>query len=356
MMPSYEMGPIRPPSEGGALSLLIRLTRNCPWGRCRFCGGSLFRRNKFEIRKPDEIKRDIDSIRQIADIFRSLSWQLGRGGVVDDVVGTVLAHNRPDLQKDPSFVSVFYWLYAGGRSAFLQDADSLIMKSPDLVDAVSYLKATLPSLERITSYARAKSLYRKTPEELKQLRAAGLQRLHVGLETGDDDLLKVIDKGITAEQHIAAGKKVKEAGFQLSLYIMPDLGGRAMSEQHAKNTALVLNAINPDYIRSRPFVPRPPTPMYADYQAGTIQLSSPYQRLKEIRMLVEGLDVTSRLCFDHFGNSWNDSSGQPLFSRSYEGYKLPEEKQAVLDLNDQGLTLDESVHVDVKELMNVGHM
>jgi radical SAM superfamily enzyme YgiQ (UPF0313 family) len=356
MLPHFEMGPIRPPSEGGGNSLLVRLTRNCPWSRCRFCAGNFYNHSKFELRTMDEIKKDIDAIKQIADTIRNVSWQVGRGGKVDEVVGTAIVRSRPELQSDHCFVTVFYWLYSGGHTAFLQDADSLVMRTPDLIEAITYLKNTFPSLDRITSYARAKTIYRKTPEELDQLKKAGLQRLHIGLESGDDELLQIVDKGITSEQHIIAGKKVKEAGMELSLYIMPDLGGRKLSEQHARNTARVLSAINPDYIRSRPLIPRSDTPIFQDCENGTLILSSPHERLQELKILVENLDITSKLCFDHFGNSWYRAPGKPLFRRDYEGYKFPEEKQLVLDLIDEGLKIDESVHIHVNKLMHLDHL
>ncbi len=356
MLLHFEIGPIRPPSEGGGNSLLVRFTRNCPWSRCRFCAGSLYERARFELRTVEEIKKDIDAVKQIADAIKSASWQAGRGGKVDEVVGTAIVRSRPELQSDHCFVTVFYWLYAGGRTAFLQDADSLIMRTPDLAEGITYLKAMLLSLERITSYARAKTIFRKTPEEMALLKSCGLDRLHVGLETGDDELLTLVDKGVTAEQHIAAGKKVIETGIELSLYIMPDLGGRKYSSQHAQNTARVLNAINPHYIRSRPFIPRPPTPLFDDYQSGNFQVSSPHERLQELKLLVTNLEVTSHLCFDHLGNAWIGKDSRPLFRRDYEGYKFPEEKQLVLDLIEEGLHIDESRHTHVRELMGLSRL
>ena len=129
------------------------------------------------------------------------------------------------------------------------------MRTPDLIEVIKFLKETFLNIDRITSYARTKTICHKTMEELKDIRAAGLNRLHVGLESGDDELLKHIETGVTSEEQIIAGRKAKEAGFEFSAYVMPGLGGPTMSEQHAKNTARVLNDINPDYIRLRPFVP-----------------------------------------------------------------------------------------------------
>ncbi|MFA4836499.1 MAG: radical SAM protein, partial [Dehalococcoidia bacterium] len=347
---SFEIGAIRPPSEGGSYSLLIRLTRNCPWNRCRFCYGRPYNREKFGLRTVEEIKKDIQAAKAISDEIKRVSWQLGCAGEISDAVGATLIQRDPDLRMSHSFMLVFNWLSYGARTAFLQDADSLVMRTPDFIEVVKYLKETFPSLERITTYARAKTIYRKTAEELKSIREAGLSRLHIGLESGDDEVLKHIDKGVTAEQHIIAGRKAKEAGFEFSAYVMPGLGGRNRSEQHAKNTARVLNEINPDYIRLRPFIPGTGTPLFDEYERGEFQLSTPHERLREIRTMIESLTVTSRLCFDHMMNGWRNESGGLLFTQDYEGYKLPEEKGAVLELIEEGLRVSESMHIDAKDL------
>jgi radical SAM superfamily enzyme YgiQ (UPF0313 family) len=302
-----------------------------------------------------DIKKDINTAREIADAIRAASWKLGYGGAVNEDVGTALMRSDPGLNTNQSFILVFNWLYFGAKTVFLQDANTLIMPSDELLVVLKYLKETFPTIERVTSYARAKTLAKKTPEELKELRKAGLSRLHVGLETGDDELLKYVDKGVTSAEQIEAGKKAKEAGFELSEYVMPDLGGRARSQQHALNTARVLNEIDPDFIRLRPFVPGPGMPLYDEYTKGNFQLSSPHERLQEIRILVEGLNVHSRLCFDHFLNSWyRDSSRRyTLFKQDYEGYKLPEEKKKVLELIEEGLKINESVHIHVKDIIGM---
>jgi radical SAM superfamily enzyme YgiQ (UPF0313 family) len=350
---SFEMGPIRPPSEGGSCSLLIRLTRNCPWSRCKFCYATFYEREKFQLRSFEEIKKDIQSVKAISQAVEQASLALGFGGEANDAVGSHLLRAEPELGQNYSFIAVFNWMLSGGRTAFLQDADSLIMRTPDLIQAVSYLKETFPSLQRLTSYARSKTLCRKTAEELSSIRRAGLNRLHVGLETGDDELLALIDKGVTAAEHIAAGTKAKAAGFEFSAYIMPGLGGRKLSAQHAANTARVLNAVNPDYIRSRPYVPRPGTPLFEEYQAGAFELTSPHERLKELRALVADLNVESHLCFDHMMNGWRQASGALLFRQDYEGYQFPREKAEVLSLIEQGLSVDESKHVDARDLIKL---
>ena len=329
----FEVGMYRPPSEGGSHSLLIRVTRNCPWNRCEFC--AMYKTEKFTLRSPAEVKQDIDTI---AAICRELSG--GRSsdaaGVTRDAARQLLERN-PQLYSHPGFNMVFNWLASGAKTAFLQDANSLVMKTGQLVEILEHLRRTFPSLERVTSYARSKTLTQKKLEELKAINTAGLDRLHVGLETGDEDLLKLINKGVTPQGHIKGGRKAMQAGFQLSEYWMPGLGGREMADNHARHTAVVLNEINPHYIRSRPFFPAPGTPLSDRYNAGEFTRQTPREQLSELKTMMETLDFTARVCFDHAGNYWRDRHGGLLFSQSYEGYKFPEEKERVLDLIEEGL-------------------
>jgi radical SAM superfamily enzyme YgiQ (UPF0313 family) len=356
---SFEIGTIRPPSEGGSYSLLIRVTRNCPWNQCTFCYGRPYNHEKFEMRSLEEMKADIDNAGAIYDEIKKVSWELGYGGDINNKVGESLIKGIPGLSSSHSFINVFNWLYSGASTAFLQDADSLITPTSRLVEIIRYLKERFPSLNRVTSYARAKTIFKKKDEELKQLYEAGLSRLHIGLETGDDELLKKVKKGVTAEEHIQAGIKVKKAGMELSEYIMPGLGGRAMLEQHAKNTARVLSEINPDFIRSRPFTPLPGTPLFDEYRNGELELLSPHECLKEMKIFIEGLDVTSRVCFDHFRNpAYRTESGNlyHLFKQDYDGYKFPEEKGVVLNLIEEGLTVDEGRYLQQEDYIRLGSL
>jgi len=341
---SFEMGPIRPPSEGGSFSLLIRVTRNCPWSRCTFCYGKPYDHEKFQMRSVDDVKADIDTAGLISDEIKKVSWELGCAGDINNLVGTTLIGKMPQLGNSHSFVSVFNWLLSGARTAFLQDADTPVIPTPRLVEIIRYLKEKFPTLERVTSYARAKTIFKKKEEDLKELCNAGLSRLHIGLESGDDELLRKVNKGVTGDEHIVAGRQVIEAGIVLSEYIMPGLGGKAMSRQHAENTAKVLNAINPGFIRSRVFTPFPGTPIFDDYMNNKLELLSPHERLKEIKILVAGLDVTSRICFDHFRNpAYSSATGQlvHIFKQDNNGYKLPEEKEFLLELIEKGLKISE---------------
>jgi len=361
---SFEIGPIRPPSEGGSHSLLIRTTRNCPWNLCKFCYGSPYDRKRFQLRSVEEIKKDIEAAKAISKLIEVIAKKLGGVDWAARLMDPYFLYNkdfmeldRRELKNFQSVTNVFNWLRSGAGSAFLQDANSLIMRTSDLLEVIRYLKQTFPSLERITSYARAKTLAQKTKtlEELKQLHKAGLSRLHIGLETGDDELLKYVNKGVTSEEQVLAGKKAKEAGFELSEYWMPALGGKTFSEQHAMNTARVLNAINPDFVRSRRFVPRKTTPLFEEWKKGEFQLLSPHEELREIGMTIENLNITGRVCFDHFINpAYRVGSGYVwLFKQDYDGYKFPEEKPKVLELIKQGLEIDESLYIRAEDLVEM---
>ena len=219
-MPEIEQGPIRPPSE--AQSLLLRVTRNCSWNRCEFC--HIYKGQRFSLRTVEEVKQDIDAIQAIVSEIQSLSPNMGFAGDINAaVVRSVLHSPRP---YPDGYRSIILWLHRGGENVFLQDANNLAHRTKDLVEILTYLKKTFPTVQRITTYSRARTIARKTLEELRDLHDAGLSRIHVGLESGYDPLLKLVQKGVTAKELIDAGQKVKQSGISLSEYIMPGLGGR----------------------------------------------------------------------------------------------------------------------------------
>ena len=351
---NFAVGVYRPPSEGGSSSLLLRITENCPWNKCTFC--EMYKGHPFVYRTVAEIKADIDTVKSMVDEIKEVAGKIGQEGRINREVLRALLGVNPYLNENQCFSNVFSWLYSGGKTAFLQDANSMIIRPGEFIEVLKHLRKTLSSLTRVTSYTRSKTLAQRKPEELTAIREAGLDRIHVGLETGDDEILKLVHKGVTSAEQIEGGKKAMAAGFQLSEYWMPDLGGRERWLQHAENTARVLNEINPHYIRSRPFVPRPGTEIFEDYKQGRLHISSPHERLEELRVMIENLNVTSRVCFDHNMNSWTNLSGGLLFHMDYEGYKFPEEKPQVLALIREGLSVDESRHIDIKELMAMGSL
>lgn len=331
----FETGIYRPPSEGGSASLLVRLTRNCPWNHCTFC--AMYKKEKFELRSPEEIIQDINVMHDISLQLKEISIKQGQGGILSNETFGEFLKKSPDLYFHPGISMLFNWLAVGGKTVFLQDADSLIMKSDHMIQVLKHLKLSFPTIERITSYGRSRTIVRKPISDLEKICQAGLDRLHIGLETGDAALLKKIKKGTTPEDHIKGGRKAIEAGFQVSEYWMPGLGGKTMSKNHAKNTASVLNQINPHYIRSRPFTPRPGTIFFENESKNELERMTSKEQLLEIKQTLEGLDVSSRVCFDHAGNFWTGPNGRLLLSQGYEGYQFPEEKQNLLELLEKGI-------------------
>jgi biotin synthase-like enzyme len=318
----FEQGPIRPPSE--ARSLLIRVTRNCPWNRCEFC--PVYKGARFSRRSVEEIKADIDTVKEMVATLKRMSWQGGFGGGIHRaLVQAVLQDER----YSESFRSVALWLYYGGESAFLQDANSLVMKTPSLAEVVSHLKQSFPGLKRITSYARSSTLARKSVEELRELKAAGLNRIHVGLESGSDKVLAYVNKGVTARQQIEGGQRVVEAGIELSEYVMPGLGGRSLSREHAVESARVLNAINPDFIRLRSLALPAGTGLRAKWERGEFERPTDEEMVHEVRLFIEHLDgIRSYLASDHILNLLEEVEG-----------RLPDDKPLLLGVIDRYLGL-----------------
>ncbi len=324
----YEIGPIRPPNE--AYSLLVRFTRNCPWNRCEFC--HVYKGKRFERRAVADIKKDIDTIRKIRDVIVDLSSKKGHGGAVTE---SLLEEIYSDPGHSEYVKSVAVWLYFGGRNVFLQDANSLVMKVDDLVESLTYLKETFPSIERITSYARAQTIAQLWPvDNLKRLKEAGLTRLHLGLESGLDALLRLIRKGVTKGQQIEAGARVKEAGVELSEYVVPGLGGRKWWRDHALETADTLNRINPDFIRLRTLKVTRDMPLYGKIESGELELQTDEEILGEIKLFVETLDVTSTIKSDHILNLLEEIDG-----------KLPEDKGKILSVIDRYHALNDEQKV-----------
>ena len=295
----FELPPFRPPSE--ANSLLLRATRGCPWNRCAFCG--MYKEFKFEIRSAEEVKQDIDSFRLLAEELRAAARRAGFGGQVGDYA----RYNGIRWLED-----------VGVRTVFIGDSNSLVMKTDELVEVVRHIYEAFPTVDRVTSYARAKTIARKQPEDLRRLRDAGLTRLHIGLETGDEELLAHMEKGATAGEMIAAGRMAREAGFTVSEYVIIGLGGKERWCEHALGTARVLNAIDPHFIRVRTLVVSPGMALWELVQRGEFTRLSADEALAEERLLIENLNVNSEFVSDHVSN-YLDISGN-----------LPQAKEAML--------------------------
>ena len=264
------------------------------------------------------IKDDIRKARDIADRIEALSLQEGSGGVVTQSVVDLLC--AEGAYAADSIRSVAAWLYYGGESVFLQDANSIVMKTGDLVEVLSCIKSTFPSVQQITSYCRSKTAAGKSVTDLKMLYDAGLTRIHVGLESGYDPLLRFMNKGVTAAEHVEGGRKIKAAGFSLCTYVMPGLGGSRWSKEHAEETAMVINRINPDFVRLRTLHVAEGSALFAMMRDGSFKPLGDEEIVMEIRRFFEHLEgIETNVVSDHILNLLEELEG-----------KLPQDKHRLL--------------------------
>ncbi|MEJ2671607.1 MAG: radical SAM protein [Deltaproteobacteria bacterium] len=279
----YE-GPIyRPPSE--ARSLLVQATVGCPHNLCTFC--MVYKNGvKFKVRPVAEIKADLD---EAAATFGSRV-----------------------------------------RTLFFPAGNTIAMPTAPLAEICRYSRARFPHLERITVYGSSHYIHRKGAAQLNTLAQAGLSRIHVGVESGDDVILTRIRKGATSRDHIAAGQLARAAGIALNAYVILGIGGQDRSEPHARETARVINEMQPEVVRLRTFVPKINTPLLADVQAGRFQMLSPHQVLAETMALLKQITVPTLVTSDHYTN-YLDVAG-----------RLPEDREATLAELRQAQQRDES--------------
>jgi radical SAM superfamily enzyme YgiQ (UPF0313 family) len=305
----FELGPIRPPSE--AKSLQLRVVRNCPWNKCKFCG--LYRGKKFSIRPLAHILEDITTIRHyVDDLQETVERPGGR-----DRKSLLAYHSGLPENQQLAFQTALNWFQGGIKSVFLQDADALIIKPDDLVAILLQVRKTFPQVHRITSYARSQTIARISDENMTRLAQAGLNRIHIGMESASDEILSFIKKGVDKKTHIVAGQKVKRAGIELSEYFMPGLGGEQYSRVNALETADALNQINPDFIRLRTLAIPENVELFKDYQSGVFAKSGDVQTAKELLLFLENLQgITSTVKSDHILNLFQEVEG-----------RLPEDKE-----------------------------
>jgi radical SAM superfamily enzyme YgiQ (UPF0313 family) len=321
----FEVGPIRPPSE--AKSLLLRVTRNCPWNKCKFC--RLYKGTKFSIRPKEHVIKDIDLVKRWTDLFKAAED-------VDAQTRKILINDlKNELGEEQSwfYSSVISWYQSGMKSIFLQDSNSLVIKPNDLIEIITHIKKQFPEIERITSYARSETVVRISDEDLKRMADAGLNRIHIGMETAADTILKLVDKGTTKANHILAGQKVKAAGIELSEYYMPGLGGNEYSDLNALETADALNQINPDYIRIRTLAITDQSRLKEDYEQGIFTRTNDTKMIAELLLMIENLKgITSTIISsDHILNLLPEAEG-----------RLPKDKEKIVNALKSYLDLPES--------------
>ena len=300
----FEQGPIRPPSE--ASSLLLRVTRNCPWNRCTFC--SVYKKQKFSLRPVADVIADIDTIHRFVT-------ELQQGQRDPRIIANTLS---PDDQQ--AFYAARSWLAEGMESIFLQDADSLVIRPENLITILKHIKTRFPRVERITSYARSESVARISDENMKEIAAAGLNRIHIGMETASNTILSMIQKGCTKDIHITAGLKAKAAGIELSEYVLTGIGGSEFSREHAIETTDALNQINPDFIRFRTLHIQDKINLFANEDDCRYQWAPDLVLAEEILLLLERLNgITSTVKSDHSYNLFQEIDGV-----------LPDDKERLL--------------------------
>jgi radical SAM superfamily enzyme YgiQ (UPF0313 family) len=279
----YEGAVYRPPSE--ARSYILQVTIGCSHNACTFC--DMFRDKRFRVRPFEEIKEDIDMAKK---------------------------YYGPNL-----------------RRVFLADGDALVLKNYKLIEIVNYLKKSFPKLERIGIYGNPRGIIMtKSVEELKELKKAGITMVYMGIESGDPEILKSVNKGVTVEEMVEAGRRVKQGGIPLSVTIILGLGGTEKLVQNAEGSAEVINQIDPDYVGALTLLLRKGTPYYDQVMAGKISVSAPYDIFRELRILVEKLEVSNCVFRSNHASNYFPIGGT-----------LPQDKERMLRDLDLVLANDE---------------
>ena len=273
----YEGNIIRPPSE--ANSILLQVTVGCSRNKCTFCG--TYMGERFKI-KPDSI-------------------------IMEDIAFAAKYSKRQ-------------------RRVFLCDGDVLIIPQKRLMKILLEIEKQLPWVTRVGTYANAKSLHMKSPDELKELKAHGIGIAFMGLETGDDVTLKNINKGATSQHMIEMGKKARSAGIKLSITVLLGIAGKERSRIHAKETGRVLSAIDPEYVGALSLMLIPGTPLCNDYESGKFLLPDPVEMLEELRIMIANTNLSSGLFHANHASNY-----LPIRA------KLPKDKEATLKLIDESL-------------------
>jgi radical SAM superfamily enzyme YgiQ (UPF0313 family) len=273
----YEGYCIRPPSE--ANSILLQVTVGCSHNRCTFCGS--YKEKKFRIKDHRTI---------LSDILFALKYMKGQDRV------------------------------------FLMDGDALIIPQKRLMWILDRIKEHLPWVKRVGAYANAKGVRKKSLEDLIQLRGNGLGILYLGVESGDDQVLRNVLKGTSSQNLIDMGRKVREAGIKLSVTVLLGIAGRERSLEHARATGELLSAMDPNYVGALTVMLIPGTPLYEDFKSGRFQLPTERDLLLELKEMIVHTHLSMGLFFSNHASNY-----LPIRAR------LPRGKQEALSLIDCAL-------------------
>lgn len=274
----YEGVVIRPPSE--ANSLILQITVGCSHNKCIFCPA--YKAKRFRIKSLDEIKEDINE-----------------------------AHSNAPHH----------------RRVFLADGDALIIPQPRLLEILNYLNYKFPKLQRIGIYGNAKSVLRKRVDELRELKENKLGITYLGIESGDEETLKTVHKGVTYEKMVEAAKRVKAAGIKLSVTVLLGVAGARRSMIHAEETARILTEIQPDFVGALTLMIIPEAPLYRMVEEGAFTLPSPFALLQELRTMISDSDLHNCLFFSNHASNY-----LPIKAR------LPKDRNSSLKLIDEVLS------------------
>lgn len=255
---------IRPPSEWA--SYYLPLTSGCSNNTCTFCGSY---GEKLQMRDIEEVKKEIDAL-------------------------ALYMKTKVTLQEMPWIVYAIAREW-DGRGVFLQDSDAIVYPYPKLKEVLEHLNQKLPDIQRVASYATTQDILRRTPEELKELQRLKLGIVYIGLESGDDEILKKVCKGVDSKQEIEAVHRAKEAGIMTSVTVILGLGGKENSERHALETARVLTEMDPDYVGALTLTLVPGTPLYDEWKAGKFTQITPFESLGELLTIIKHSSFTN--CF-----------------------------------------------------------
>lgn len=240
---SYDTPVFRPPSE--ARSFILRVTRGCAHNKCTYC--NMYRGVPFQILKDEEISRQI-----------ALAAYYGKNEV---------------------------------RRVFLADGDALVLPTSKLLKILHALRDTFPRLQRVSSYAAPKDILRKSEDELRQLKEAGLQLLYYGMETGDDITLKAVNKGVNGEEAVEAGRRVTASGMKLSVMVILGLAGKEGSERHALETAKAINIIKPTMLSALCLMLYRGSELLDQFERGEFNPLSPKGLMEELYLMMENIDL-----------------------------------------------------------------
>lgn len=238
----YEGNIFRPINEAG--SYILQCTVGCSHNRCTFC--SMYKDKIYRVRSMEEIKEDIR-----------------------------MAKRR----------------YGDLQNIFLADGDAIAMEINQILEILNELYDAFPSLQTVASYVGPHSTLQKSISELCSLRAAGLNRAYLGLESGDEQVLQAVKKGVGAAQMLQAGQNLVNSGFNLFCIVQLGLGGKARSREHALSIANIINKIKPRNLNALTFTPIPGTPLYRDVQTGKFQLLDPFETLEEMKIILENISI-----------------------------------------------------------------